>query len=69
MVVAVTVIVSKEHTSANLADQFTNTMAAPKREGILDNFTYLEANWSMWVLYPSESLPKAMGHLNRKEPN
>ena len=32
--------VSKEHTLTNLSDLFTNTMAAPKREGLLENFTY-----------------------------
>ena len=35
-----TLKVSKEHTSTNLAELFTNTMAAPKREGLLKKFTY-----------------------------
>ena len=39
-VAAVTVRVSKEHTSTNLADLFTKTVVAPKREGILGKFTY-----------------------------
>jgi hypothetical protein len=39
-VAAGTVRVSKEHTSTNLADIFTKTMPAPKREDLLDNFTY-----------------------------
>ena len=32
--------VSKEHTLTNLADLFTKNMAAPKREGLMDKFTY-----------------------------
>jgi hypothetical protein len=39
-VAASTIRVSKEHTSTNLADLFTKTMAAPKREDLLDRFTY-----------------------------
>jgi hypothetical protein len=39
-IAAGTVRVSKEHTSTNLADIFTMTMAAPKREELLDSFTY-----------------------------
>ena len=39
-VAAGTVRVSKEHTSTNLADIFTKTMAAPKREELLDRFMY-----------------------------
>ena len=39
-VAAGTVIVSKEYTWTNFADLFTKTVAAPKREGILENFTY-----------------------------
>jgi hypothetical protein len=39
-VAAGTVRVSKEHTTTNLADIFTKTMAAPKREDLLDRFTY-----------------------------
>ena len=39
-VAAGTVRVSKEDTLTNLADIFTKTMAAPKREGLLDSFTY-----------------------------
>jgi hypothetical protein len=35
-----TVRVSKEDTLTNLADLFTKTMAAPKREDLLDIFTY-----------------------------
>ena len=35
-----TVGVSKEHTSTDLAYLFNKTMAAPKREGLLENFTY-----------------------------
>ena len=35
-----TVRVSKEHTSTNMADLFTKMMAAPKREVLLDKFTY-----------------------------
>ena len=42
-----TVKVSKEHTTTNLAELFTKTMAVPKRERLLENFIYLEANWSM----------------------
>jgi hypothetical protein len=38
-VAAGTVRVSKEHASTNLADMFTKTMPAPKREDILDKFT------------------------------
>ena len=34
----VTVRVSKEHTSNNLADLFTKTMAALKIQGILENY-------------------------------
>ena len=30
----------KEHTPTNLADIFTKTMVAPKREGLMDKFTY-----------------------------
>ena len=32
--------VLKEYTLANFDDLFTKTMAAPKREGLLDKFTY-----------------------------
>ncbi len=39
-VAAETVRVSKEHTSTNLSDIFTKTMPAPKREKLLDSFTY-----------------------------
>ena len=39
-VAAGTVRVSKEHTSTNLADLFTKTMAATKIEGLLEKFTY-----------------------------
>ena len=39
-VAAGTVRVSKEHTLINLANLFTKTMAASKREGLLENFTY-----------------------------
>ena len=39
-VVAVTVVVSKEHTLTNLADLFTKAMVAPKREELLENFIY-----------------------------
>ena len=39
-VAAGTVRVSKEHTSTNLADIFTKTMPAPKRDALLDSFTY-----------------------------
>jgi hypothetical protein len=39
-VAAGTVRVSKENTLTNLADIFTKTMAAPKRENLLDSFTY-----------------------------
>ncbi len=39
-VAAGTIRVSKEHTSTNLADLFTKMMAAPKREDLLDRFTY-----------------------------
>jgi hypothetical protein len=39
-VAAGTVRVSKEHTLTNLADLFTKTMAAPKRDDLLDRFTY-----------------------------
>ena len=39
-VASVTVIVLNEHTLTNLADLFTKTMAAPKREGLLEKFTY-----------------------------
>ena len=35
-----TVRVSKEHTSTNLDELFTKTMAAPKREGLLEKCTY-----------------------------
>ena len=38
-VAAGTVRVSKEDTLTNLADIFTKTMAAPKRENLLDSFT------------------------------
>ena len=55
-----TVRVSKEHTSTNMADLFTKMMAAPKREVLLEKFTYLEANWSMWVFYPIEGLQQAI---------
>jgi hypothetical protein len=41
-VVAGTVRVSKEHASTNLADIFTKTMAALKREELLDNFACRE---------------------------
>ena len=30
----------RDHTSTNLADLFTKTMAAPKREELLEKFTY-----------------------------
>jgi hypothetical protein len=39
-VAAGTVRVSKEENLTNLADIFTKTMAAPKRENLLDSFTY-----------------------------
>jgi hypothetical protein len=39
-VAAGTIRVSKEGTHTNLADVFTKTMAAPKRENLLDKFTY-----------------------------
>jgi hypothetical protein len=39
-VAAGTVRVSKEDTLTSLADIFTKTMAAPKRENLLDSFTY-----------------------------
>jgi hypothetical protein len=39
-VAAGTVRVSKEDTLTNLADIFTKTMAAPKRENLLYSFTY-----------------------------
>ena len=39
-VAAGTVRLSKEHTSTKLADSFTKTIAAPKREDLLDSFTY-----------------------------
>jgi hypothetical protein len=39
-VAAGTVRVSKEDTLTNLADIFTKTMVAPKRENLLDSFTY-----------------------------
>ena len=58
-----TVRVPKDHTSTNLAELLTKTMAAPKREGLLEKIIYCEANWSMWVLYPSEVLPEAIGLL------
>jgi hypothetical protein len=38
-VAAGTVRVSKEHACMNLADIFTKTMPAPKREDLLDSFT------------------------------
>ena len=38
--VAGPVIVSKEHILTDLSNLFTKTMAVPKREGILENFTY-----------------------------
>ena len=50
--------VSKEHASTNLADLLTNTMTEPKREGLLENFTYWKANWSMWFFYPRDGLPQ-----------
>jgi hypothetical protein len=39
-VAAETVRVSKEHTSTNLADLFTKTLPSPRREDLLDSFTY-----------------------------
>ena len=39
-VVAGTVRVQKEHTLTNLDDLFTKIMGAPKKEGLLDKFTY-----------------------------
>ena len=39
-VVTGTVRLSKEHTLANLDDLFTKTMAAPKREVLLNKVTY-----------------------------
>jgi hypothetical protein len=39
-VAAGTVRVSKEDSLTNLADIFTKTMAAPKRENLLDSFAY-----------------------------
>ena len=59
-VAAVTVRVSKEHTSTNLDDLPNKMMSAPKREGQRENFTYREANWSMWFFYLSEGLPQAI---------
>ncbi len=35
-----TIRVTKEGTLTNLADLFTKTLPAPKREGLLDKFTY-----------------------------
>ena len=43
-----------------MVDLFTKTVAAPKREGLLENFTYLEANWSMPFFYPIDVLPQAI---------
>ena len=34
-------------------------MAAPNRNGLLENFIYSDANWGMWFFYPSEDLPQA----------
>ena len=39
-VAVVTVIVSKEHASTNLADLFTKKMTASNREGLLDKSSY-----------------------------
>ena len=39
-VAAGTVRVSKEHTSTNLADIFTKTMAAPNLKGLMEKFSY-----------------------------
>jgi hypothetical protein len=39
-VAAGTARVTKEGTLTNLSDLFTKTMAAPKRENLLDKFTY-----------------------------
>jgi hypothetical protein len=39
-VAAGTIRVSKEGTGSNMSDVFTKTMAAPKRNGLLDKFTY-----------------------------
>jgi hypothetical protein len=39
-VAAETARVSKEHTSTNLADLFTKTLPSPRREDLLDSFTY-----------------------------
>ena len=55
--------ISKEYASTNLADLFTNTMAELKREGLLNKFTYWEANCIMWDFYPSEVLSQAMNLL------
>ena len=39
-VAALTVRVSKEHTSTNLADLFTKIMSAIRRDNLLDSFSY-----------------------------
>jgi hypothetical protein len=39
-IAAGTVRVSKEDTLTNLADIFAKTMVVPKRENLLDSFTY-----------------------------
>ena len=39
-VAAGTIVVYKEHTSTNFSDVFTKTIVAPRRENLLDRFTY-----------------------------
>ena len=58
MVAVETVRVLNEQKSTNLADLFTKTMVAPKIEGLLEIFTYWEANCSMGLFYPSDGLPQ-----------
>jgi hypothetical protein len=51
-VAAGTVRVSKEHTSTNLADMFTKTMPALKREISWTNLLAEEASWSVCFYAP-----------------
>jgi hypothetical protein len=69
-VAAGTVRVSKEDTLTNLADIFTKTMAAPKRENLLDSFTYKIRRTGVCGFLPLGGFTTSgLTKFSRKEPN
>jgi hypothetical protein len=69
-VAAGTVRVSKEDTLTNLADIFTKTMAAPKREDLLDSFTYKIRQTGVCGFLPlGGCTTSSLTKFSRKEPN